>query len=477
MKKTIKYIILCCMLLISICSIPSVKAASDNPEDRYAKSVVRIFNFYPSGSPDMTLEGSGFFINEKGFIITNYHLIKSDHPNPLFFVIYRHEKGLVLAKASLMVKDLDRDLAVLHIETSDENADTFVPLPILSEYPVAKSGEDVWSVGYPASLDTNIERNAIIKRMKKLNDDKLRIETYPLNKSTKQFSSPSIFKGTVGRISNKVWGATADDKNNITTPEGNMQLEVIEHNALISGGSSGGPLLDSQDMVVGINTQRQKQAGYCWASSAAELAKFLDKHNIAYIKGEKGMDKELQMYIYIGIGIVILLALGFTAFFYLKNKNNKDDSDEGGDSFTGQQVTFTAPPPPPTGELQHRESKPPVTPKATSEPKLSGASITLSGKLEDGTAHSCNFSLAMIQANGGKLIIGRNANQAQIVIADPSISRSHAALIVKNGALYLQDLGGSSVTRINGITIDNAKAQLHNGDSISLGNAEFTISI
>src|SRR5690348_10806481 len=67
---------------------------------------------------------------------------------------------------------------------------------------------------------------------------------------------------------------------------------------------------------------------------------------------------------------------------------------------------------------------------------------------------------------GHKLTVGRGA--ADLVIADPSISRLHAVFRSAGGALEVEDLGSRNGTKVNGEPIAAVTA-LRPGDSVEVG--------
>jgi pSer/pThr/pTyr-binding forkhead associated (FHA) protein len=64
------------------------------------------------------------------------------------------------------------------------------------------------------------------------------------------------------------------------------------------------------------------------------------------------------------------------------------------------------------------------------------------------------------------LVIGRGRS-ADMVIAEPTISRAHAAIGYDDRGFYVQDLGSTNGTLINGVRIDTQP--LKNADEIQMG--------
>jgi len=68
------------------------------------------------------------------------------------------------------------------------------------------------------------------------------------------------------------------------------------------------------------------------------------------------------------------------------------------------------------------------------------------------------------------LYIGRDKARAQIVFADPSVSRLHARLVEEvDGMFMLHDEGSASGTFVNDERVDLQPRHLHSGDLIEFG--------
>jgi len=67
--------------------------------------------------------------------------------------------------------------------------------------------------------------------------------------------------------------------------------------------------------------------------------------------------------------------------------------------------------------------------------------------------------------------IGRTA-ECDVILYEAGVSRKHARILVENATFFIEDLGSSNGTRVNGTTIA-AKLALKDGDSISMGPVVF----
>ncbi|WP_195962072.1 S1C family serine protease, partial [Clostridium perfringens] len=145
--------------------------------------------------------GSGFIINEEGYVVTNYHVINGAQEVK---VIFSDGKEV---NAKVVNYDAERDIAVIKITD-----DVKMPgIAQLGDSSTVKAGEEVIAIGNPLG---------------------------------KEFSS-TVTKGIVSSPNRKM-----------KTENGNV-LDYIQTDAAINPGNSGGPLINSKGEVIGINTAKK----------------------------------------------------------------------------------------------------------------------------------------------------------------------------------------------------------------------------
>ena len=72
------------------------------------------------------------------------------------------------------------------------------------------------------------------------------------------------------------------------------------------------------------------------------------------------------------------------------------------------------------------------------------------------------------------LVIGRGRG-ADVILAEPTISRAHAAIGFEEEAFFVQDLGSTNGTLVNGAREE--KASLKGGDEIQMGKLILQINL
>jgi S1-C subfamily serine protease len=142
--------------------------------------------------------GSGFVIDRRGHIVTNYHVIEG--ADELLVNLADGQEY----EAELIGADPANDLAVLHIDAEN------LPQPVvLGDSDALRVGQFVVAIGNPFGLEQTLTTGVI---------------------------------SALGRI--------------IQSPEDNRFIgEAIQTDAAINPGNSGGPLLDLQGRVIGVNSQ------------------------------------------------------------------------------------------------------------------------------------------------------------------------------------------------------------------------------
>jgi serine protease Do len=111
--------------------------------------------------------GSGFFINEDGYLITNFHVIEGE--TEISVEVYHQRENQLDRETYKQVKIIAinkfHDLALLHIE--DKNAPKFKPV-ILGNADALSVGEGVFAIGSPLGLERTVTQGIISTKTRQL---------------------------------------------------------------------------------------------------------------------------------------------------------------------------------------------------------------------------------------------------------------------------------------------------------------------
>ncbi|HXF98004.1 MAG TPA: trypsin-like peptidase domain-containing protein [Gaiellaceae bacterium] len=169
--------------------------------ERAAPGVVQITAAGPRGLSlpvDASALGSGFVVDKAGHIVTNFHVIEGADEIRVSF------SNRDTVEAEVVGVDRSTDLAVLRV---DVPASALTPLS-LGDSDTVRVGEQVVAIGNPFGLDR------------------------------------TVTAGIVSAVQRLIQG-----------PAGFVIDHVIQTDAPINKGNSGGPLLNMRGQVIGVNTQ------------------------------------------------------------------------------------------------------------------------------------------------------------------------------------------------------------------------------
>lgn len=74
-----------------------------------------------------------------------------------------------------------------------------------------------------------------------------------------------------------------------------------------------------------------------------------------------------------------------------------------------------------------------------------------------------------------RFVLGRSRDGCDFVIDDPGVSRRHAEIVVNSSGVFIQDLGSSNGTLVNGQKLANERLRLPANGTLSLGSVELSI--
>lgn len=160
-----------------------------------------------SGEPTPFGAGSGWIFTEDGYVVTNAHVVQAAGS----FVVQYHDGTQV--EAELVGTDVFQDVAVLKIGLEDGS--TVPGVATVGDSSAVRAGDEVVAIGSPLGEFTN-----------------------------------SVSDGHIGGLDRSL------DVGNGTSLD-----NLIQHDAEISPGNSGGPLLNMWGEVIGMNVAKVESAG------------------------------------------------------------------------------------------------------------------------------------------------------------------------------------------------------------------------
>ena len=93
-----------------------------------------------------------------------------------------------------------------------------------------------------------------------------------------------------------------------------------------------------------------------------------------------------------------------------------------------------------------------------------------------GRKHTFEVSMEKLVGQSQGMCIGRAADQCELVVPHPTVSRRHAKLSLAGEALQVEDLGSTNGTAVNGTVLKaGAPVALQAGSKLRLGDVELVV--
>ena len=495
-----KFLPLCLAALLA--ATPAKVSSASQPA--LTSGMVQIWTFCHTPQthrfmPDFSGVGSGFVLNDKGVVVTNHHVValtitgKDEKGNgysvPCDVTIFVTEDGstfdLVRAakspNGSLIWSSESRDLAL--IQTSGLLDRT----PVTLTEHVPTQGDPVLAVGFPYIADRGLAKDTKERR-----------------------ADATVTSGVLGR-------EIADVR------LGDLPVTVLQHDAQIQSGNSGGPLLDSCHRVVGVNTavamnaNKVQASGISYATRIDNLIKELTRRKIPFNQSADTCKN----------GVLTQAAAASPQAAPDDATKTEPAAGEtkpapeempvpqaGGGEATPTKIVQNAPPAPtPDNSLlliagalglvllalgyvffgrkrndassAHNLAPGNRAPYNVSMPTVdvSAHTVDLSGfadmpivELVDTLSKTVVLRLLPQDFARGDVSIGRDSSSA-FIIPDESqaVSRRHFLLTWKDGALWISDLGSTNGTRLDGRPVGKNYEHVKSNATISIAKRDFTI--
>ncbi len=411
---------------------PAISNVSDGMEKTSVKEtrngVVRIFNLMDEGFGTGSGFGIGTVGEETDIFITNRHVVEKEDgtiSDAIYILLdndaitfsvqngeyyYTPDEAHMVRCSVIYAPDDYPDFAILKAE---QHVKGRAALPLMSSRD-ADVMDTIYAFGYPSNADFNTDKYI-----------PARIEDVT---------------GTQGVISS------------FKTLENQRDTEFIQHDAHINHGNSGGPLVTADGNVIAINTFIAGDGAEYGGSVIIDYAmEALQDLGIPYETGTKGKetieentsdggdetgeeaeeaDKNAEngsrneLIMWLGLGVTGLLIV-----IILTAVSGKKKSEESHESQSPKDSGF----------------------------RLQGVSGLFFGR---------RFAI------NGRIRVGRDP-QSEIIYpaATKGISSKHCEIILYNGEVYLQDVGSTYGTFVNGTRLQpNRPVVLHAGETFYLGH-------
>ena len=380
--------------------------------------------------------GTGFLVDRRGHIATNHHVVADAAGIAVHF-----SGSSAIIEAAALWSSSDLDLAVIAIKPSNR-----APVRLAEHIP--DKGASVYALGFPGDADIPTTHGVAL--------------------------DATVTRGVLGRVFEGTWDT--------------RELTVLQHDADISAGSSGGPLLDECGRVIGVNTSGaavtvksadgsaqvlQTASGIYWASSVGELTTELRRLGIAY-QAESSPCSDASKILspvvaptidrssdssdgFGSINAVWLAAavVGLSLALFALSRNNRKLAEILAriDQHRPFRTVGHQPPGPPGVQLVLRSAD----------------------RTDAGTPFVVDDVAA---ANDTGVVVGRHPMVADRVLHEADVSRRHMRIRFVRDTFQIEDLNSGNGTSLNGTPLNPYRpVRVGTGDRLRCGTTEFDVSI
>lgn len=254
-----KRMAMACLVAVMLFSVP-VYAVADAPElvmEAY-NGVVRI----AAPMEDGVSLGTGFVVGteDEYYVVTNHHVIEGADSIQILY-----DTGKTI-EASVVLDSPQKDLCIVKPSRRIPNVKV---LPLQTN--AINPGTAVYTLGYPGAADILTGQYETYETIEDIMADKMSI---------------TITDGLVNAVR---------ESSLVGNQTGNVKILQID--AVINQGNSGGPLLDTSGNIIGINTMGLSSdtiSGVYASVHVEELVKLLKKERITYTTADEAEVNRMQ---------------------------------------------------------------------------------------------------------------------------------------------------------------------------------------
>jgi hypothetical protein len=464
------------LVMVALIAIGGGPARADFDIAKVDPSVIRIQHILKRGNSDsFGPHGSGFVVNDEGYAVTNQHVLQPPQlPRGTRHVgLFVPDGGWSkdkLRRVTVIWESTELDLAIIRVDGLKRPA---VSISALQHTKSPRKGDKVFAVGFPGAADA----------------------------SPGGALSTTLTSGIVGKVFIGRGGRDQTDR------------PIIQHEAGVSPGNSGGPLFNECNQVVGVNTFVatskfivRREGGRVVARGAAVSGVYYSPHvssliaalrarNIPFKSTTKlctpaGSGSTMTVVI---AAIALVLLLGSAAFVMLVFRRPRERvvqvvetysemlRRKGGDNNVPDRPMATASMGA-VGTVPGQHPMPAAAAGAAAGTQGGGLATTsgwaLSGFDSDGKAVRISVANETLARAARGLVIGRQESLSDLVLEDNTVSRRHARVVELNGGVGIVDLNSSNGTAINGQLLAPYKdpIPLSTGAKIEFGDVKLTFS-
>ena len=372
--------------------------------------------------------GSGFFINDT-HIVTNEHVVASAAPPGNLFISF--PGSATQSPVTLLFANPNLDLAVLAYRGGAPRES----LPVSGHDP--ERGVEVFALGYPAPADLAA------------------VGPTPSSTLTSGILSREPLRARWGRSGARV-------------------VRALQHTAPINPGNSGGPLVNACGQVIGVNTSgvltelrdpdgnvvgTGPAQGIFFALAASELASELGRLDVDFSLAAECVPNAASPSAagsaergWLLPSLILLLVTA--AVLALRARPSRVAAGDAA-----------------AASISPERNPPAVAGPPGDRPARPAAVIRFTGSrgVLDLTLHVAELT----HARHG-ISIGRSAALVDRALSDPTLSRRHFRVSLDSGRLFIEDLGSTPGTFVNGQRLKPYHGRrLDDGDSLRAGGGEW----
>lgn len=434
-------------LLALACAVLPVQARAFNI-DAVEPSVVFVYSEFSDGNAGQC---TGFVIAPET-VATNNHCVTED-PAGQTEVAY---VGVVLGQsfedgtlydADILWRTHWHDLAILRVPGLDNP-----PIPLaIGEL---KQGEPVWAVGFPGVAELFADLQLV----------------------------PKVSGGVVSYVGP---GRHRQDEEAMRT--------MVQHDASIHKGNSGGPLINACNQVVAVNTYGlgviqlaedlggEIPQGVNYGTHASVLGEHLRESlsSVTFLGVESscvpelaGIDVGLPNEAIFGIVAAVVVAIAALSWSFYSHARLRYAIRDMGHSASRVVRSMSR-------SVRVDRGPSPRGGAPNSPPPLSAQQgWAMTGRDGEGVRVELRFRESEIQAAGDEgLVIGRQRSLSDLIVADASVSRRHAALHMAGSDIVLVDLNSKFGTSVDGRKLKpyGTPVRLREGTEVRIGDVAFTV--